>query len=1116
MNINDFINVKGVEWGRYPYYDGYTYNEGSIYFATFGCEKGFQYKDFAEGMTSINVSEKTNYLSIYNNGGLKEYYGEGLFKVKNNLASVDDFIRNKNNKIAIPTEEELRRLINTSDIYCYNGQLHIQPYEMIDGVKTFKGDISIPFLGVVDYIADKASTPTKYDVRNGSLKQVGLGFHTTIYEWNWTGEPPSGFPFVITGTTTSSAPDGFGEQTYTVYNCYEDGYYYSDVFLLTSTIPKDENGNIITNEDANGKTFARVLHIEIEAKTKADDPSTPEVGDVEFLSFEIKTIKKENGAVERRIYFENIICCQRYEYNYKDRGFMVLPIKYDGNINVNINGELLINDHTLNGYNQKFNDSTVPYFTILPFGIPEIINAKYNHTFTRALSNGKTSIGTEMHIKEGVTDALRTFKNYDYLDGSSIKIKSLNSTDTSYWIVSNNEYLYISKDNNSTYSLIFEDRSLFGEGKTAVIDITVNIGYTEKHIVPDENFVLPSIYKPFYVKKLYTIEPYYAEYSTGYANKYYFGVHTNVYNGIGLFAYKGIVEEEESDIPVVTDLSDVFDDVLTNVPMYGNGTSNNGNTSEELPMDLTSILYKYFDGNPSFANAFVEFYGTYKYNDTYAIGVTEDSLNMLDNYDEVAIGNPFTPLPIFRHKPLILSDYGDSVFDFLDYIPVDAESKSLKNLSKVKISDNFITVKEPNTKFYFNKEIHTEREIDFGNLFGKIFISECNPNTPANTPSCVVDFETVSAIFQNGKKHGIRYYMVNQAFYENYIINSLSEYSKSEFINYTDEYCNNREYYDLNPHKVDFKYSDTWNSHAEGYSSITEAKMTFSLYPYDTNLTLTSQFVPTVVGTIEKQNTWSVYVDKDCTKMYNIISGLLPLNEQDPYNVYKVSFWVQNSDAATIRIRVKLGTKRGVEGWFSTEAENNGTAPYKYVIIKPNEKRYVEFYGYPFKDADIQLWIRPEYKNTNTNSYYRISFRITQIYVENFVTYLPFFDMIPALKNTHGYVYSGKDENGNDGLPNLNAPIAIEMYAANKMINFKPTQICDSGIQGLDALVDYMPLYLIGAYTPLTRLDGDCTDEDSDYVRHIKYGTEILPQTNSISVILNYGEIEKRICKNYN
>lgn len=1085
MNINDFINVKGVEWGRYPYYDGYTYNEGSIYFATFGCEKGFQYKDFAEGMASINVSEKTNYLSFYNNGGLKEYYGDGLFKVKNNLASVDDFIRNKNNKIAIPTEEELRRLINSSDIDCFNGQLHIQPYEMINGVKTYKGDISIPFLGVVNYIADNVSTPTKYDVRNGLLKQVGIGFHKEVAPKNWTGTPPEGYPFVIERRNTDNS-------IILKYECYEGGYYYSDVFLLTSTIPKDENGNIITNEDTNGKTFARVLRIEIEAKTVEDDPSTPEVGDVEFLSFEIKTIKNDD-VVEQCIYFENIACCQGDTAKNKDRGFMVLPIKYDGDINVNINGELLINDHTLNGYNQEFNDSTVPYFTISPFGIPEIINAKYNHTFTRPLSNGKTSIGTEMHIKEGVTDALKTFKNYDYLDGSSIKVKSLNSTDTSYWIVSNNEYLYISKDDNSTYSLIFEDRSLFGGDKTSVIDITVNIGYTEKHIVPDENFVLPSIYKPFYVKKLYTIEPYYVEYSTGYVNTYYFGVHTNVYNGIGLFAYKGIVEEEDkSDVP-------------------------NGNTSEELPMDLTSILYKYFDGNPSFANAFVEFYSTYKYKDTYAIGVTDDSLNILNDYDEVVIGNSLAPLPIFRDKPLILSDYSNSVFDFLDYIPVEAESKTLKNLSKVRISDNFITVKEPNTKFYFNKEIHTEREIDFGNLFGKIFIGDCNPNTPENGfPSCVTDFETVSAIFQNSKKHGIRYYMVNQAFYENYIINSLSEYGKSEFINYTDEYCNNREYYDLNPHKVDFKYTDTWNSHAEGYSSITEAKMTFGLYPYDTNLTLTSQFVPTVVGTIEKQNTWSVYVDKECAKMYNVISSLLYLNEQDPYNMYKVSFWVQNSDAATIRIRVKLGTKRGVEGWFGTEAENNGTAPYKYVIIKPNEKRYVEFYGYPFKDDDIQLWICPEYKNLNTNSYYRISFRITQIYVENFVTYLPFFDMIPSLKNTHGYVYSGKDKDGNDGYPNLKAPIAIEMYTEDNMIKFNPMQICDSGSQNLDVLSDYMPLYLIGAYTPLTCLDGDCTDEESDYVRHIKYGTEILPQTNSISVILNYGEIERRLCKNYN
>ena len=96
MNSNDFISLKGVKWGEYPYYYGDTYNEGSIYFATLGCKKAFQYKDFAEGMTSINVSEKANYLSLYNNGGLKEYYGDGLFQKNNNLATSEDFIRNNN------------------------------------------------------------------------------------------------------------------------------------------------------------------------------------------------------------------------------------------------------------------------------------------------------------------------------------------------------------------------------------------------------------------------------------------------------------------------------------------------------------------------------------------------------------------------------------------------------------------------------------------------------------------------------------------------------------------------------------------------------------------------------------------------------------------------------------------------------------------------------------------------------------------------------------------------------------------------------------------------------------------------------------------------------------
>jgi hypothetical protein len=83
------------------------------------------------------------------------------------------------------------------------------------------------------------------------------------------------------------------------------------------------------------------------------------------------------------------------------------------------------------------------------------------------------------------------------------------------------------------------------------------------------------------------------------------------------------------------------------------------------------------------------------------------------------------------------------------------------------------------------------------------------------------------------------------------------------------------------------------------------------------------------------------------------------------------------------------------------------------------------------------------------------------------------------------------------------------------MLYFHPNLDCSNGSDIVDSISDYKPLYLIGASTPLTRLEGSCTDPESAYVKHIKDNTELLPQINSTSIIYSYGKVADKVCQGY-
>ena len=1089
MNTNDFISLNGVKWGKHPYYintDNNTYDEGLIYFATFGCKKAFQYKDFAEGMTSIDVNKKSDYLSLYNNGGLKEYYGDGLFQKNNNLATSEDFIRNKNTKIAIPTEEELINLINNSDIYCTKTELIIHPYVKNDNdEKRYTDEITIPLLGVVDYIADNTATTTKYNVRNGSLKQVGFGFHKGVHENDLTDELLSEFPFVIVETRYTSN----GLSSYKYYKCYQSGYTYSDVFLLTSNIPKDEDTkNMLTGKNKNGETFARVLRIEIEAKTLADDPSTPEVGDVEFLTFEIK----ENSKKEQLIYFDNIRCCDGTSAEIKDRGFMVLPIKYDDYISVETNGGLLLNEEEFSSYNQE-TGGTESHFVIEPFGIPAITNGNYDYDHDFKNPIGAYPISTSFFLPNGSEISIKDFKSYSYIDDDKIKVVS--DTNKSYWIVSNNECLYIKETSANTYNLIFDDRPLFfkwtksGITHTTTLYIDTNIDYQGQYTVSSDRFVLPSIYKPFYIKRIYSID----RFGDEELDEYYYGVYTSVYNGIGLFAHKG---ERSSDA------------IFTSA--------------------LKRKLNSYFNNDDTFSKNFEGFYEEGKYDDIYVVGYTNDKIVLSTSEEDKngieIFGN--YPLPIYRKRPLILSDYNNSVFDFLDNFPSGYSYGNSNRLLRTFVSTNeyFKSVEEPKTKMPFNKNkmggiMSGSTEVNFGGidigttkkiakLFGKgnvSFINGIIGVDSSDTGDSSTKNENLAKYISNGRKNGIRYYLVNHAFYCNYInyaypnmINTIDEYF-SNFIKYNDEYYKNREYYDLNPHLVDFRDSDKWYVTTDTVRiAATNEYLEFYLVPENDGLKVDSEYDVEING----KDTLLLKVNKNSINYYNVVSDIKEIEYTELR--YRASFWILNSDYATIRVRVNLGDYKNIEDFSSFEDETIGNTPYRIFIIKPGEKRYLEFIGYPFNGGSVKVWIGPEYKNAD-NEYYQIKFSITTVTFGEVEHILPFFDMIPALKNTNGYVYSDKRT------PNVNAPMAIELYtySGNTVEFVRQSAITEEGLE---------PTFLIGVYSNLTKLNGPCrvadetldeysgyTESDNIYCNQIQNGTEILPQNNNITIIYCYG-----------
>ena len=244
----------------------------------------------------------------------------------------------------------------------------------------------------------------------------------------------------------------------------------------------------------------------------------------------------------------------------------------------------------------------------------------------------------------------------------------------------------------------------------------------------------------------------------------------------------------------------------------------------------------------------------------------------------------------------------------------------------------------------------------------------------------------------------------------------------------------------------------------------------------------------------------SIVIDTQELDQNFIVMDLMLANQVNLDHKYKVSFWVRNSDTSKIRIRIKLSCKKGDTGWYN----NNDSAIF---IVGTGETRYIEFLGYPFgtssNKANIQLWIGPDEQTTGSpKKYKQTKYDITTIFITEFAPYVPFFDMIPALRNSTGCIYSiGNSED----IPNFKAPMASEVYNNSG----GETIVDPSMVESYFLNEINQEFYFVGVYSPLTQLSGLCTDENGSYVQQIKYGNQIIPQIDSTSIIVSYGSVGK-------
>lgn len=355
---------------------------------------------------------------------------------------------------------------------------------------------------------------------------------------------------------------------------------------------------------------------------------------------------------------------------------------------------------------------------------------------------------------------------------------------------------------------------------------------------------LPSIYKPFYIQRLYAVNLYSVESSRDSGSTLTESTNTitsvvNVYNGIGLLAStKFLTIDDFNNKQQILDKIDGFDKIDSVDSLIGkfenssaipkttkNNFENNNVIDDRYKWykdakyeNLKSRLYNYLGTD----NSQLFFSGlptgtTIETNDLYTIGLLEDKISIYDGLNKTYMFLPELNSSIYRNKPLILSDYNHSVMDvFKSVEPL----LPIKNIGKMKLYSRFTSVNFSENNNIVNRNVNEERTINFGNLneidddkgmntkYARITIKvekgdrvEGDKFVIDNVSGSTVMDEVIGIIghFNTEIDKEVRYYVVNEAFINEYC--KISENSNG----YCKEYIDKREQYDLKMNE--FTYS---------------------------------------------------------------------------------------------------------------------------------------------------------------------------------------------------------------------------------------------------------------------------------------------------------------------
>lgn len=787
----------------------------NIEYLTFGALKSVKYSDIAPDKKYV----KKDCGSIFQNDKLS-YYGDGLLKSET-LVDKDDFIRTTYEYMRIPTYEELYQLLYNRDSLSIdfgliNGNGEITDY----GDVVIKGGINsgginkgikIPFL---PYYSTSIEGDTNY------IKYEEQGTHKErIYNCKWREEGK-----YIEDLTASSS-----------------FFYWSDIYILTNTITSTSDSD-----------YATALKIEImPSKIKAIDKvyagetTNPEVtngnGSMPTYNDYVWWYNKKEHTTHKKGYiwapgnegldpddWEIVYILDTTNVTYSiskvllenNESCMVLPIYFEDIVDINItNGEVQLRERKFSELTQKANDSSANLFLEIFQKIPSINKGKIQpYTFT--LSPTTTSFPLFLQLVGGqqVSIELSTIIGHDD-ESVSGKLKLIFHSQYGYMCIDDSVKNLLYMNSGIVY---FDTNKLFSENKNINFTLTINIEYDIPQFF--SGLPLPSIYKPYYAKNLTSIS--FEETSNYEGFNYHITSFNELHNGVGLYS--------ESYVQTIDYINDEIEESTESDT--GSTESDTGSTEdneyEKNTEEEFDVIYFYNKNNEiikkgSFFdvyNILPKDFATYGFriDNEYAIipkykiaectqniqlsytqsGKTETNYNLLNNFS------------INRNKPLLLSDFLDSTY-YNAYTNSIYIAGSLCNSFKYDI-----TYKSLEERFYnikYNDDISIKGNVE-------IFSTKNGIGSLTYIDGKFTEFELSDGFDLLPE---MKYYVVNECFYENYIYNKKLQIEGTlPFINLMEEKhsagCSNAEYYDLFPNTVCFYEKDDnskfiWVSKPEEY-----------------------------------------------------------------------------------------------------------------------------------------------------------------------------------------------------------------------------------------------------------------------------------------------------------